>query len=174
MSGKARADTTSCTAASCFSILPGRSTCCARCGMRSVLAACSPSRTPTSRGCSATPTMPHSASTGICELISTHDDRGPLTYVLRVPKDNEFCVHWPTPRRRRKLRHTLPHQQSWGESRKRRPWRGGPRSASIGKCDDRLGQRAFEGCCPPHNWRRTFRPVRDLRASCSLLRRGTL
>ena len=27
------------------------------------------------------------------ELISTHDDRGPLTYVMRDPEGNEFCVH---------------------------------------------------------------------------------
>lgn len=27
------------------------------------------------------------------ELTSTHDDRGPLTYVLRDPEGNEFCVH---------------------------------------------------------------------------------
>lgn len=27
------------------------------------------------------------------ELISSHDDRGPLTYVLRDPEGNEFCVH---------------------------------------------------------------------------------
>jgi hypothetical protein len=27
------------------------------------------------------------------ELIETHDDRGPLTYVMRDPEGNEFCVH---------------------------------------------------------------------------------
>jgi hypothetical protein len=27
------------------------------------------------------------------ELISTHDDRGPLTYVMRDPEGNEFCLH---------------------------------------------------------------------------------
>jgi catechol 2,3-dioxygenase-like lactoylglutathione lyase family enzyme len=27
------------------------------------------------------------------ELVSTHDDRGPLTYVMRDPEGNEFCVH---------------------------------------------------------------------------------
>jgi catechol 2,3-dioxygenase-like lactoylglutathione lyase family enzyme len=27
------------------------------------------------------------------ELIATHDDRGPLTYVLRDPEGNEFCLH---------------------------------------------------------------------------------
>jgi Glyoxalase-like domain len=27
------------------------------------------------------------------ELISTHDDRGPITYVMRDPEGNEFCVH---------------------------------------------------------------------------------
>ena len=27
------------------------------------------------------------------ELISTHNDRGPLTYVMRDPEGNEFCVH---------------------------------------------------------------------------------
>jgi hypothetical protein len=27
------------------------------------------------------------------ELIGTHDDRGPLTYVLRDPEGNEFCLH---------------------------------------------------------------------------------
>jgi hypothetical protein len=27
------------------------------------------------------------------ELISTHHDRGPLTYVMRDPEGNEFCVH---------------------------------------------------------------------------------
>jgi hypothetical protein len=27
------------------------------------------------------------------ELISTHDDQGPLTYVMRDPEGNEFCVH---------------------------------------------------------------------------------
>lgn len=27
------------------------------------------------------------------ELIGTHDDQGPLTYVLRDPEGNEFCVH---------------------------------------------------------------------------------
>jgi catechol 2,3-dioxygenase-like lactoylglutathione lyase family enzyme len=26
-------------------------------------------------------------------LIATHDDRGPLTYVMRDPEGNEFCVH---------------------------------------------------------------------------------
>ncbi|MGH3292666.1 MAG: VOC family protein [Trebonia sp.] len=27
------------------------------------------------------------------ELIDTHDDRGPLTYVMRDPEGNEFCLH---------------------------------------------------------------------------------
>jgi Glyoxalase-like domain len=27
------------------------------------------------------------------ELVATHDDRGPLTYVMRDPEGNEFCVH---------------------------------------------------------------------------------
>jgi glyoxalase superfamily protein len=27
------------------------------------------------------------------ELVSSHDDRGPLTYVMRDPEGNEFCVH---------------------------------------------------------------------------------
>jgi Glyoxalase-like domain len=27
------------------------------------------------------------------ELIETHDDHGPLTYVMRDPEGNEFCVH---------------------------------------------------------------------------------
>jgi hypothetical protein len=27
------------------------------------------------------------------ELVGTHDDRGPLTYVLRDPEGNEFCLH---------------------------------------------------------------------------------
>jgi len=27
------------------------------------------------------------------ELISAHDDRGPLTYVMRDPEGNEFCMH---------------------------------------------------------------------------------
>ena len=27
------------------------------------------------------------------ELIETHDDRGPLTFVLRDPEGNEFCLH---------------------------------------------------------------------------------
>jgi hypothetical protein len=27
------------------------------------------------------------------ELIETHDDQGPLTYVMRDPEGNEFCVH---------------------------------------------------------------------------------
>jgi Glyoxalase-like domain len=27
------------------------------------------------------------------ELIETHDDRGGLTYVMRDPEGNEFCVH---------------------------------------------------------------------------------
>jgi hypothetical protein len=27
------------------------------------------------------------------ELIRTHDDRGPLTYVMRDPEGNEFCLH---------------------------------------------------------------------------------
>jgi hypothetical protein len=27
------------------------------------------------------------------ELVSTHDDRGPLTYVMRDPEGNEFCLH---------------------------------------------------------------------------------
>jgi hypothetical protein len=27
------------------------------------------------------------------ELIETHSDRGPLTYVLRDPEGNEFCLH---------------------------------------------------------------------------------
>jgi hypothetical protein len=26
-------------------------------------------------------------------LIGTHDDRGPLTYVMRDPEGNEFCLH---------------------------------------------------------------------------------
>lgn len=26
-------------------------------------------------------------------LLSTHDDRGPLTYVLADPEGNEFCLH---------------------------------------------------------------------------------
>jgi hypothetical protein len=26
-------------------------------------------------------------------LVETHHDRGPLTYVLRDPEGNEFCVH---------------------------------------------------------------------------------
>ena len=29
------------------------------------------------------------------ELIETHDDRGPLTYVMRDPEGNEFCVLSP-------------------------------------------------------------------------------
>jgi hypothetical protein len=27
------------------------------------------------------------------ELIETNDDRGPLTYVMRDPEGNEFCLH---------------------------------------------------------------------------------
>jgi hypothetical protein len=27
------------------------------------------------------------------ELIATNDDRGPLTYVMRDPEGNEFCLH---------------------------------------------------------------------------------
>jgi catechol 2,3-dioxygenase-like lactoylglutathione lyase family enzyme len=27
------------------------------------------------------------------KLIETHDDRGPLTYVMRDPEGNEFCLH---------------------------------------------------------------------------------
>ena len=27
------------------------------------------------------------------QLIDTHNDRGPLTYVLRDPEGNEFCLH---------------------------------------------------------------------------------
>jgi hypothetical protein len=27
------------------------------------------------------------------QLIDTHSDRGPLTYVLRDPEGNEFCLH---------------------------------------------------------------------------------
>jgi hypothetical protein len=27
------------------------------------------------------------------ELIETHSDRGPLTYVMRDPEGNEFCLH---------------------------------------------------------------------------------
>jgi len=27
------------------------------------------------------------------ELIATHEDRGPLTYVMRDPEGNEFCLH---------------------------------------------------------------------------------
>jgi len=27
------------------------------------------------------------------KLIATHDDRGPLTYVLHDPEGNEFCLH---------------------------------------------------------------------------------
>jgi glyoxalase superfamily protein len=27
------------------------------------------------------------------ELIGTHSDRGPLTYVMRDPEGNEFCLH---------------------------------------------------------------------------------
>jgi catechol 2,3-dioxygenase-like lactoylglutathione lyase family enzyme len=27
------------------------------------------------------------------ELIATHDDRGPVTYVLHDPEGNEFCLH---------------------------------------------------------------------------------
>ena len=27
------------------------------------------------------------------QLIETHEDRGPLTYVMRDPEGNEFCVH---------------------------------------------------------------------------------
>lgn len=27
------------------------------------------------------------------QLIGTHSDRGPLTYVLRDPEGNEFCLH---------------------------------------------------------------------------------
>ena len=27
------------------------------------------------------------------ELVETHDDRGPLTYVMRDPEGNEFCLH---------------------------------------------------------------------------------
>jgi hypothetical protein len=27
------------------------------------------------------------------ELIGTHDDQGPLTYVMRDPEGNEFCLH---------------------------------------------------------------------------------
>jgi catechol 2,3-dioxygenase-like lactoylglutathione lyase family enzyme len=27
------------------------------------------------------------------ELIETHDDRGPLTYVMRDPEGNESCIH---------------------------------------------------------------------------------
>ena len=28
------------------------------------------------------------------ELIATRDDRGRLTYVMRDPEGNEFCLHW--------------------------------------------------------------------------------
>jgi hypothetical protein len=28
------------------------------------------------------------------KLIATHSDRGPLTYVMRDPEGNEFCLHW--------------------------------------------------------------------------------
>ncbi|MEQ4717433.1 VOC family protein [Nonomuraea sp. B19D2] len=27
------------------------------------------------------------------QLIETHSDRGPVTYVMRDPKGNEFCLH---------------------------------------------------------------------------------
>jgi hypothetical protein len=27
------------------------------------------------------------------ELIETHSDRGPVTYVMRDPEGNEFCLH---------------------------------------------------------------------------------
>jgi hypothetical protein len=27
------------------------------------------------------------------ELIATHDDRGPLTYVMRDPEGSESCLH---------------------------------------------------------------------------------
>jgi hypothetical protein len=27
------------------------------------------------------------------ELLETHDDCGPLTYVMRDPEGNEFCLH---------------------------------------------------------------------------------
>jgi hypothetical protein len=27
------------------------------------------------------------------ELMATRDDRGPLTYVMRDPEGNEFCLH---------------------------------------------------------------------------------
>jgi predicted enzyme related to lactoylglutathione lyase len=27
------------------------------------------------------------------DLIGTHSDRGPVTYVLRDPEGNEFCLH---------------------------------------------------------------------------------
>jgi len=27
------------------------------------------------------------------QLVETHDDRGPLTYVMRDPEGNEFCLH---------------------------------------------------------------------------------
>lgn len=27
------------------------------------------------------------------QLIETHSDRGPLTYVMRDPEGNEFCLH---------------------------------------------------------------------------------
>jgi hypothetical protein len=27
------------------------------------------------------------------QLIETHDDRGPMTYVMRDPEGNEFCLH---------------------------------------------------------------------------------
>jgi hypothetical protein len=27
------------------------------------------------------------------ELIATHSDRGPTTYVMRDPEGNEFCLH---------------------------------------------------------------------------------
>jgi hypothetical protein len=27
------------------------------------------------------------------QLVETHSDRGPLTYVLRDPEGNEFCLH---------------------------------------------------------------------------------
>jgi hypothetical protein len=26
-------------------------------------------------------------------LVEAHDDRGPMTYVMRDPEGNEFCVH---------------------------------------------------------------------------------
>ena len=62
--GRPRADTTSCTAGSCFSIWACRFTCCAGCGRRSVSGARWWSRTPTLKGCSATRIMTGSASTG--------------------------------------------------------------------------------------------------------------